>query len=175
MSTVIGRVKWFSTRRGFGVIDTLNEDGSIEGSVFVHHTQVSVADPQYRYLVEGEYVQYTQREQTSKVDGDGGESDGDDGSSTHSADDGEQTKYEAVGVKGVYGGMLMCETRKNRRVEVAKSRAERRQTTDGSEHDGAEQSHRRQPRRNVRGGRGGRGRGGGRGRRGGRGGRGRNM
>ena len=56
--TQIGQVKWFNTKTGFGFI-TVMSDGEHKGKdIFVHHSDLSVPDDQYRYLVMGEYVEF---------------------------------------------------------------------------------------------------------------------
>jgi cold shock CspA family protein len=55
-----GRVKWFNNKTGFGFITALGDsEGVKNGSdVFVHHSTIKVAQEQYRYLVQGEYVEF---------------------------------------------------------------------------------------------------------------------
>jgi len=82
---VICRVKWFNNKSGFGFATVMDESNT---DVFVHHTQISVTDEQYKYLVQGEYVELTLNELTAGAH-----------------------KLEAVDITGVNGGPLMCETR----------------------------------------------------------------
>lgn len=91
-----GRVKWFNNKTGFGFITALTDsEGVKEGSdVFVHHSAVKVSQEQYRYLVQGEYVEFV----LSKL-----KASGEDASSKH--------EFQAVDVSGVKGGKLICETR----------------------------------------------------------------
>lgn len=79
-----GRVKWFNNKSGFGFITTTED----EQDIFVHHSSISVDSEQYRYLVQGEYVEFA-RINTSNP--------------THSC--------QAGNVRGIKGGKLMCETR----------------------------------------------------------------
>jgi len=84
---LLGRVKWFNTKSGYGFITATGgvKDGS---DIFVHHSSLNTTGEQYRYLVEGEYVSF------------------------HLADTPSQTHdCQAVNVSGVSGGKLMCETR----------------------------------------------------------------
>ena len=86
---VIGQVKWFNNKSGFGFI-TVCEGGEYAGKdIFVHFTAVNVSDSQYRYLVQGEYVEFD----VSKPER------------------GEH-EFHATNVSGVKGGSLMCETRR---------------------------------------------------------------
>ena len=82
-NTTTGRVKWFNNKSGYGFITS--SDGE---DVFVHHSAIKVSQEQYRYLVQGEYVEYTQTDVAN---------------SNH--------KYQAGDVKGINNGKLMCETR----------------------------------------------------------------
>ena len=52
-----GRVKWFNNKAGYGFITVT--DGDKSGTdVFVHHSTIKVDDEQYKYLVQGEYVNF---------------------------------------------------------------------------------------------------------------------
>jgi cold shock CspA family protein len=86
-----GRVKWFNNKTGFGFITALvDSEGVKEGSdVFVHHSTIKVAQEQYRYLVQGEYVEFV----LSKTA------------------DSSKHEFQAADVSGVKGGKLICETR----------------------------------------------------------------
>ena len=97
---VLGRVKWFNNRAGFGFISVLEGDKSGE-DVFTHHSGISVESEQYKYLVQGEYVEFELR-----------------------ASDNEEHPYQAGNVRGVKGGMLMCETRMAMRRDNDKSDSE---------------------------------------------------
>ena len=82
-----GRVKWFNNKVGYGFITVT--DGSRSGSdIFAHHSAISVSSQQYRYLVQGEYVEF----QLSPT---------------------QNGKYEfqATNICGIKSGQLMCETR----------------------------------------------------------------
>ena len=90
-----GQVKWFNNKAGFGFITVLNETADFSGKeIFVHFTSIDVKNNQYKYLVQGEYVEF------SLVKLDGGDH-----------------EYHAVSVHGIKGGSLMCETRKQTNEE----------------------------------------------------------
>ena len=102
-----GRVKWFNNKTGFGFITALTDsEGVKEGSdVFVHHSAIKVAQEQYRYLTQGEYIEFLLSKLT------------DAGASKH--------EYQAVDVTGVKGGKLICETRWESRASSSGAAASR--------------------------------------------------
>ena len=54
----IGCVKWFNNKAGYGFITVT--DGSKAGSdIFVHHSSIQIDTEQYKYLVQGEYVEFS--------------------------------------------------------------------------------------------------------------------
>ena len=83
---MIGMVKWFNNKTGFGFIQCKEED------IFVHYKQL-VCESQYRYLVQGEYVQFDKVALTEGLH-----------------------KYMAANVTGIDGGPLMCVTRAQSRL-----------------------------------------------------------
>ena len=93
-----GRVKWFNNKAGYGFITV--SDGDNSGSdMFVHHSGIMVENEQYKYLVQGEYVTF-RLEHTP--------------AGAH--------EYQAADVSGIYGGKLMCETRREfRQTRVSHS------------------------------------------------------
>lgn len=101
-----GRVKWFNNKTGFGFISSLSEsDGVKEGSdVFVHHSAIKVSQEQYRYLVQGEYVEFMLHKLNAS------DASADAAASKH--------EFQAVDVSGVKGGKLICETRWESRASV---------------------------------------------------------
>jgi cold shock CspA family protein len=94
-----GRVKWFNNKAGYGFITVT--DGPKSGTdVFVHHSSIKVVSEQYKYLVQGEYVDFNL-------------------SDTKTADH----EYQAGEVCGIKGGQLMCETRRESRVARSQYRS----------------------------------------------------
>ena len=89
----IGQVKWFNNKAGFGFI-TMRHDTGVEADIFTHYSTVCVTDSQYKYLVQGEYVEFDLTESTN---------------SKH--------QYQAANITGINGGSLMCETRQLNRPE----------------------------------------------------------
>ena len=84
----LGRVKWFNNKAGYGFITIT--DGSRSGSdIFVHHSVITVGSQQFRYLVQGEYVEF---DLVPTIQG-----------SAH--------EIQASNICGIKGGKLMCETR----------------------------------------------------------------
>ena len=105
-SRQLGIVKWFNNKAGFGFVTTLEDSGK---DVFVHHTGVSVDREQYKYLVQGEYVEFNL-----------------------SKSDNSEHEWQAVDVKGVRDGPLMCETRFLNRQEREQHQDDESENTRGS-------------------------------------------
>ena len=104
-----GRVKWFNNKAGYGFITVT--DGSKSGTdVFVHHSSIKVDSEQYKYLVQGEYVDFNL-------------------SDTKTADH----EFQAGEVCGIKGGKLMCETRRESRVARTQYRNSKSDQVESSE------------------------------------------
>jgi CspA family cold shock protein len=89
-----GRVKWFNNKTGYGFITVIG--GDMEGTdIFAHHSEIKVSNDQYRYLVEGEYIEF-------KV----------------TTDNTGKHKFNASEISGVKGGKLLCETRNEARKSM---------------------------------------------------------
>ena len=88
--THTGRVKWFNNKAGYGFITICksSDEERVGQDVFAHHSGIKVDSEQYKYLVQGEYVDFTLRKS------DGG---------TH--------PFQAAELTGICSGKLMCETR----------------------------------------------------------------
>ena len=81
---IVGRVKWFNNKSGFGFITLCEGD---DNDIFVHYTCLRAENSQYKYLVQGEYVEFDLVKS-------------------------EDNKHEfhAANVSGIKGGLLMCQT-----------------------------------------------------------------
>lgn len=104
-----GKVKWFNNKAGYGFI-TVNDDGENKNNdIFVHFTAVRVTNSQYKYLVQGEYVEFDLVKSES---------------GPH--------EYKAMSVTGIKGGELMCETRNmsHQTSTVRKNRSNPNATSD---------------------------------------------
>lgn len=95
-----GRVKWFNNRAGFGFVTVLEGPHSGE-DVFAHHSGIKVESEQYKYLVQGEYVEFELRKS-----------------------DNDDHPFQAGSIAGVKSGMLMCETRATMRKENTQTKRE---------------------------------------------------
>jgi CspA family cold shock protein len=84
---LIGRVKWFNNKSGFGFIAISN--GYQKGKdIFAHYSAITSSEQsQYRYLVQGEYVELDLIKS-----------------------DNNQHEYHSANITGILGGILMCET-----------------------------------------------------------------
>jgi cold shock CspA family protein len=85
-----GRVKWFNNKAGYGFLTVCKSTDSeqIGQDIFAHHSGIKVDSEQYKYLVQGEYVDFTLRKSDS---------------GSH--------PYQAANLTGISEGKLMCETR----------------------------------------------------------------
>lgn len=99
---VKGVCKWFNNKSGYGFL-TITEGDKKDTDIFVYHSSLRVDNEnQYKYLVQGEYVDFTvSNVESSKSQG--------------------KYEYHATNVTGINGGKLMCETRNEARVSRPKS------------------------------------------------------
>jgi cold shock CspA family protein len=92
-TTTIGRmtgmIKWFNSKSGFGFITVYSQNEHKGTDIFVHYSAIRSSNSQYKYLVQGEYVDF-------------------DLASSENNDH----KFIAQDVAGVFDGPIMCETRK---------------------------------------------------------------
>ena len=101
-----GRVKWFNNKAGYGFVTVT--DGVKSGSdIFVHHSSIKVDSEQYKYLVQGEYVEF------SLIPTNGG---------TH--------EWQAADISGIKGGKLMCETRRELKLTRTNYRSDEPASSD---------------------------------------------
>lgn len=82
----VGQVKWFNNKAGYGFV-TMNKDDD-KSDIFAHYSAIKVTGSQYKYLVQGEYVEFD----------------------LSTASSGEH-QCQATNITGLGGGLLMCETR----------------------------------------------------------------
>ena len=98
-----GRVKWFNNKAGYGfitVIDGHNVGDKVGLDIFAHHSAICVSEEQYKYLVQGEYIEFTLSSVESKQD----------------------YQWQASNIKGMKGGKLLCETRNENRTSTSTTR-----------------------------------------------------
>jgi cold shock CspA family protein len=106
-SRLVGQVKWFNNKAGYGFITV--SDGENSGKdVFIHYSTIRVTNSQYKYLVQGEYVEFLLTKSSTD---------------TH--------EFQASDVSGIKGGSLMCELRRTTRTfdETKPRRAPRQEGT----------------------------------------------
>ena len=53
-----GMVKWFNNKSGFGFITVCGEGEFGGKDIFAHYSSIRVTNSQYKYLVQGEYVDF---------------------------------------------------------------------------------------------------------------------
>lgn len=86
LNRLTGRVKWFNNTSGFGFITVCDGEHACK-DIFVHYSSIQVQNEQYKYLVQGEYVEFEIVKPNNGIH-----------------------EYHAIAVRGVKGGALMCET-----------------------------------------------------------------
>jgi len=87
-----GSVKWFNNKAGYGFVTV--KGGDHDGKdVFAHYSAIKVIDDQFRYLVQGEYIEFDlTKDETGKHD------------------------FVVSNISGIKGGSLMCEVQRNNEV-----------------------------------------------------------
>jgi CspA family cold shock protein len=105
-----GKVKWFNNKAGYGFI-TIHDGENKNSDIFVHFTAIRVTNSQYKYLVQGEYVEFDRVKSTT---------------GPH--------EYKASDITGIKGGELMCETRNlsQQTMRTPRSRGDDQQNATGA-------------------------------------------
>lgn len=85
-----GQVKWFNNKTGYGFITVIGTSEHAGKDIFAHYSAVRVANSQYKYLTQGEYVECMIVKTTNG-----------------------KHEYQAADITGICGGTLMCEIRNN--------------------------------------------------------------
>jgi len=88
LGRLCGQVKWFNNKAGYGFI-TVN-DGEYAGKdIFIHYSTIHTTNNQYKYLVQGEYVEFNLVKSNT-----------------------DEHEYQATDISGIKNGPLMCESRR---------------------------------------------------------------
>ena len=98
-AVTVGKVKWFNNKAGYGFVTVCDDGAFKDNDIFVHYSAVKATYAQYKYLVQGEYVEFL------LVKSDSG-----------------PHEYKATEVTGIRRGELMCETIHKARQQNATSR-----------------------------------------------------
>jgi CspA family cold shock protein len=88
-----GVVKWFNNKTGYGFI-TINSGQDNGKDIFVHHSSINVEKKQYKYLVQGEYVEFEIIPVNNKHE------------------------HQSHNISGINGGKLMCESREEWKAQA---------------------------------------------------------
>ena len=132
-----GRVKWFNAKAGYGFVTVQGPEGEgvdgqeqqkgspregkgVDGGspreVFIHHSGLRVGKEQFRYLVEGEYVELEVKEMVGEGVA--------------------LARYQGIEVRGIGGGLLMCETRNEASASASQYKSEGVQRSEGVRREG---------------------------------------
>lgn len=100
----LGLVKWFNNKTGYGFITVLgstSDDQHKGKDIFVHYKSIrGQDDANYKYLVQGEYVQFHILSSTN-----------------------EKHEFHAVDITGIQDGPTMCDTRRVASLSQQRERA----------------------------------------------------
>ena len=89
-----GQVKWFNNKSGYGFISVKIDDETKD--IFAHYSNILLTDSQYKYLTQGEYVEF----EMSKIE---------------EKKEGSEHEFQAINITGIGGGPIMCEVRRQNR------------------------------------------------------------
>lgn len=86
----VGCVKWFNNKSGYGFVTIIdsNDKKLVGRDIFAHHSSIKSTGDLYKYLVQGEYVEFVLQLMDNK-----------------------EHEYQASNITGIKSGDLMCETR----------------------------------------------------------------
>tara|TARA_B100001093_G_C26432661_1_gene844684 strand:- start:115 stop:495 length:381 start_codon:yes stop_codon:yes gene_type:complete len=87
-NNLIGVVKWFNNKSGYGFVTCMTGSMFKGKDIFVHHSSIKSKEDLYKYLVQGEYIRFDIQEMKS-----------------------ESHEHQACNIRGICDGPLMCETR----------------------------------------------------------------
>ena len=93
---LVGCVKWFNNKSGYGFVTVLADKELSGKDIFAHHTAIDAKGELYKYLVQGEYVEF----KIDKIKF-------------------KEHEHQAINITGIMGGDLMCETR-NKNKDLTK-------------------------------------------------------
>ena len=66
MDIYTGVVKWFNNKTGYGFITCLDKEYQHK-DIFVHHSALVASNETYKYLVQGEYVEFKIKHDTNNT------------------------------------------------------------------------------------------------------------
>ncbi len=107
----LGMVKWFNKKQGYGFIHVLNGEQK-DKDIFVHYSSIRTKDTEYKYLVQGEYVEFWI---DRVVKGD--------------------HEFNAADVTGLLENPILCETRRQAILSKPFHNQDRVDRPDGSEEE----------------------------------------
>lgn len=103
---LIGRVKWFNSKSGFGFI-TVCDGSHKDKDIFAHFTALRGDSNIHKHLVMGEYVEFMLSKSES-----------------------EQHEFIATDISGIHGGLMMCDTQRLNNIRSSNHVNESRQFSD---------------------------------------------
>ena len=93
-----GRVKWFNSKRGFGVVSfKINDE---DNDAFIHHSNIMIKGDVYKELFENEVIEFKLNRQDDK--------------------------YYALEIRGQNGGPLLCEKSEDKKPKNKKTNSNKK-------------------------------------------------